>query len=82
MLNKLMVTLKTLSSKLSPSKQICFISFNESSLKMMKNVFYFILKTVFILKIMKLFLTLWSCRKNSLIRNISLISKFITSQPA
>ena len=38
---------------LSPSKKKCFIWFNESSLKMMKNVFYSILKAHFVLKIFK-----------------------------
>ena len=38
-----------------PSRRAGFISFNESPLKMMKNVFYFTLKTLFILKIFKLF---------------------------
>ena len=32
---------------LSPSKIICFICFNETSLKMMKNGFYLILEAVF-----------------------------------
>ena len=45
--------------------------------KMMKNAFYFILKSIFVLKISK-FLP-W--RKNDLIRKIMLISKFVTSQP-
>ena len=35
-----------------PNK-IIFIFFNESSLKMIKNAFYFILKAVFVLKIFK-----------------------------
>ena len=34
-------------------KKICFICFNESPLKMMKNAFYFILKAFFVLKIFK-----------------------------
>ena len=34
-------------------KKICFICFNESPLKMMKNAFYFILKVLFVLKIFK-----------------------------
>ena len=38
---------------LSPSKQVFFIHFNESSLKMMKNAFYFILKALFVIKIFK-----------------------------
>ena len=32
------------------SKKICFISFNESPLRMMKNAFYFTLKVPFVLK--------------------------------
>ena len=40
--------------RLSSSKKNCFISFNESSLKKMKNIFYFILKAFFVLKIFKL----------------------------
>ena len=56
---------------LSPSKESCLVCFNESPLKMMKNAFYFILKAL---------LVLWSCRKNSLIRKIRLISKLLTSQ--
>ena len=38
---------------LSPSKQVIFIHFNESPLKMMKNAFYFILKALFVIKIFK-----------------------------
>ena len=50
--------------------------------KMMKNAFYSILKALFILKIFK-FLS-WRfghVEKNGLIRKISLVSKFMTSQP-
>ena len=36
---------------LSPSKKFLFICFNEIPLKIMKNVFYFMLKTLFVLKI-------------------------------
>ena len=39
---------------LSPSKKACFISVSESFLKMMENVFYFILKALSCLKIFKL----------------------------
>ena len=39
---------------LSPSKKICFVCFDESPLKLMKNAFYFILKPLFVLKIFKL----------------------------
>ena len=38
---------------LSPLKNIFFICFNESPLKMMKNVFNFTLKALFVLKIFK-----------------------------
>ena len=31
-------------------KKICFVSFNENILKMMKNAFYFVLKAFFVLK--------------------------------
>ena len=41
----------TFKVELSPSKKNCFICFNESSLKMMKNAFYFILKALFVFKI-------------------------------
>ena len=38
----------------------------ESSLKMMKNAFYFTSKAVFVLKIFKVFvLTFWSCIKTA-----------------
>ena len=40
---------------LSPSKIVGFICFNDSSLKMMKNAFYFILKALFVLKMLKFF---------------------------
>ena len=40
-------------SGLSPSKKNCFICFNESPLKIMKNAFYLILKTLFVFKIFK-----------------------------
>ena len=54
----------------------------NSPSKMMKNTFYFILKALFILKIFKFFvLTFWAFRKNGLIRKITLISKFMRSQP-
>ena len=45
-----------INAELSPSKKMCFISFNESPLKMLKNAFYFIVKAPFVLKIFKLFL--------------------------
>ena len=38
---------------LPPSKKFILICFNESPSKLMKNVFYFILKALFVLKIFK-----------------------------
>ena len=48
---------------------------------MIKNAFYFILKSLFVHNIQIFFLTFWSCSKNSFIKKISLFSKFMTSQP-
>ena len=42
-----------LKSHSHPPKKICFICFNESPLKMMKNALYFILKALSVLKIFK-----------------------------
>ena len=39
--------------ELLPFIKVVFISFNESPLKMMKNIFPFMLKTLFVLKIFK-----------------------------
>ena len=39
--------------KLSTSKKKCLICFNDSSLKILKNIFYFTLKALFVLKIFK-----------------------------
>ena len=56
-----------------------FLLSNESSLKTMKNAFYFLLKIVFVLKIFKFliftFLVKW---ENGLMRKLRLISKFMT----
>ena len=60
-----------------------FICFNESPLKMMKNAF-FILKALFVLKIIKFLSRRFGhdvLVKNGLIMNIRLISKLIASQP-
>ena len=46
--------------------------------KLMKNVFYFILKTLSVSK----YFNFWSFRKNGLIKMRRLISKFVTLQPA
>ena len=40
-------------AELSPFKKTCFYCFNESSLKVMKSTFYFILSALFVLKIFK-----------------------------
>ena len=56
---------------------ICLI---KSPLEMMENA-YFILKALFVLKIFVFVTTFWSCRKNGLIWQIRLTSKFMTSQP-
>ena len=67
---------------LSPSKEVVFICFNESHLETIKNVFYFMSKALFVLE-MFAFLT-WNFdyveKRNSLIRKLRLISKFMTSQ--
>ena len=69
----------TLESDSHLPKKICFICFTESPLKGMKNAFYFILKTVFVLKIFNFFvLIFWSCTKKWLKKG--LISKNMTSQ--
>ena len=59
-------------------KKNYFIYFNENSLKLMKNAFHFILKALFVIKIIKFCLDFWSRRENGLIRKIRLISKFMT----
>ena len=48
---------------------------------MMKNAFYFILKALFVLKIFKFCHDFWSSKKNGLVKNIEVTSKFMTSQP-
>ena len=53
---------------------------NEIPLKMMKNTFYFALKALFLLKIVKFRLDFLAMGKNDLIRKIRLISKFMTPQ--
>ena len=46
--------LKWLKSDSHLPKKFLFICFNESPLKIMKNVFYFILKALFVLKIFRI----------------------------
>ena len=64
-------------------KKICGICLIENPLNMMKNVFYFGLKALFVAKIFQfLFVTtFWSYRKNGLVRKIRLTSKLMTSEP-
>ena len=52
----------------------------ESLLKTMKNVFYFMLKALFALKILKLCPDFLFMQENGSIKKIRLISKFTTSQ--
>ena len=65
---------------LSPSKKIVLIYSNESSLKVIKDVFYFMLKSLFVLEIFTFCPDVLFMQKNSLIRKLWLISKFIASQ--
>ena len=67
---------------LSPFKETCFICFNESLLKMMKNALDLILKTLCVLKSFKSFSWIFrhAARKNGLIRKLRLISKLMTTQ--
>ena len=58
-----------------------FICFNESPSEMVKNAFYFILKALLVLKMFKFCVDFFAMYKNGLIREITLISKFMTSQP-
>ena len=55
--------------RLSPFKKICVICFIESSLKLMANAFYFILKLFSFSRYLSFYLCLrfWSCRKSVLI---------------
>ena len=54
MFNILLVYSFFISSRtLTFHKKILFVGFSESSLKMMKNPFYFVLKALFVLKIFK-----------------------------
>ena len=69
-------------ARLSPFKKNCVTCLIENPLKVMKNVFYFVIKALCVLKIFKVFVTtFWSSGKNSLIRKIKLTSKLMTLQP-
>ena len=66
------IVLDALKSDSNLPKRDCIICFIESFLKIMKNGFYF--KSFFLHYF-------WSYRENGPIRKISLISKFMISQP-
>ena len=67
---------------LSPFKKKVFICFSDNPSKMMKNAFLFHLKSFSCSQDIWIFdLTFWACSKNGLIRDISLISKFMMTQP-
>ena len=73
---------QTIKVGLSTSKKICVICFIESPLKFMKNASYFILNTISFSRYLSFCHTFFGhIEKNSLIRKIGLISKFMTSQP-
>ena len=52
----------------------------ENPLKMMKNIFYLMLKTLFVLGIFTFFSCVFVIQKNSLIRKLMLIAEFMASQ--
>ena len=52
----------------------------ENPLKMMKNILYFMLKTLFVLGIFTFFSCVFVIQKNSLIRKLMLIAEFMASQ--
>ena len=52
----------------------------ENPLKMMKNIFYFMLKTLFVLGIFTFFSCVFVIQKNSLIRKLMLIAEFMAPQ--
>ena len=54
------------------SKRVIFIYFNENSLKVIKNAYFFILKALFVITIFNFHMG------KGLIRKLSLISKFMT----
>ena len=69
--------------RVSPPKKLpilCFICFNESPLKIMRNASYFILQALYILKIFKFLPWLFGNEEKTIpIRKIRLISKFMAT---
>ena len=66
--------------RLFKKKKIVLLCFDESSLKLKKNTFYYILKAIFVLKIFIVLSHLFG-HTEKINTNIRLISKFMTSQP-
>ena len=73
-----MTRFKSVKGKLSILRQ--FLA-TERFLKMMKNAFYFTLKALPVLKILKCLSSIFGHVENGLIRKIRLILKFMTSKP-
>ena len=60
-------------------KSDCFICFNESHLKMMKNTFYFILKVFPVLTVFKFLSRLFYHVKNGLIGKVNIKIYYVTT---
>ena len=73
--------MKDLKSDFHLPRKNCFICFNDSPSKMMKNAFYFILKALFVLKMFNFLSRILGMEKNDLIGKITLNLKFMTLQP-
>ena len=73
-------TITMLSQTFTFQKKVAFICFNESSLKVMKNAFYFILKPISFLRSLDFCRNFLAMHKNDLMKKLRLISKFMTSQ--
>ena len=70
--------MKNIKVGLTLFKNFGLISFNESSQQVMKNVFQFILKALFVIETFKFLPRLFcSCRKTAWIINLNLTSNFI-----
>ena len=78
----LMTTCDMLKSDSRIPKNLGFFQFNESLLKMMKNTFYFMLKTLFFLEIFTFLSWLFGYVEERLDKKLWLISKFVIPQSA
>ena len=77
-----MVNYQIWSRALTFQKIFCIIPFTKISLKIIKNAFHFILKALFVLKILKFLSSFYGhVEKTAWLEMIPLISKFMTSQP-